>query len=115
RYGGDEFVAILPDTTLEEGMAVCEEIRKSIESTTFLEREWGFSMPPLHLRGVLSASIGVARHVPDPSSTANPDLEKSDLLRKADAAMYHAKSLGKNQVVVWTDAIRNAQMTALSD
>src|SRR5207253_7629557 len=37
RYGGDEFVMILPDTTLEKGVAICEDIRRTIESTTFLE------------------------------------------------------------------------------
>ena len=115
RYGGDEFVMILPETTLDEGLAICEEIRSSIEDTTFLEREWGFSMPPLHLRGIVSASIGIARHVPDPSSDVHTDVEKSELLRKADAAMYHAKSLGKNKVVVWTDDLRSAQMSALSE
>ena len=102
RYGGDEFVMILPETTVEEGLRLCEEIRHAIERTTFLEREWGFSMPPLHLRGILSASIGVARHQPNRDSTnASLEIEKSELLRRADMAMYHAKSLGKNQVVVW--------------
>jgi diguanylate cyclase (GGDEF)-like protein len=51
RYGGDEFVMILPDATLDEGVAICEEIRHTIEVTTFLERDWGFSMPALNLRG----------------------------------------------------------------
>jgi diguanylate cyclase (GGDEF)-like protein len=105
RYGGDEFVAILPDTGLDEGVRICEEIRKAIEATTFLEREWGFSMPPVRLRGVLSASIGIARHRPDTNTTLSLDIEKSELLRRADAAMYHAKSLGKNQVVVWSDSL----------
>lgn len=105
RYGGDEFVMILPETTLAEGLAVCEEIRMTIERTTFLEREWGFSMPPLNLRGILSASIGVASYVPDPSSDTSFEVEKSELLRRADIAMYHAKSLGKNQVVVWDESI----------
>src|SRR5438105_308879 len=45
RYGGDEFVILLPNTKLEDGMHVCEGIRHVIESTTFLDREWGFSMP----------------------------------------------------------------------
>jgi GGDEF domain-containing protein len=85
--------------------AVCEEIRDAVENTTFLEREWGFSMPPLHLRGILSASIGVARYVPDPGSTTSLDMERSELLRRADMAMYHAKSLGKNQVVVWDERL----------
>jgi GGDEF domain-containing protein len=58
-------------------------------------------MPPLHLRGILSASIGVARYIPDTTSTASLDIERSELLRRADMAMYQAKSLGKNKVVVW--------------
>src|SRR4030095_15834362 len=89
------------ETSLEEGMGICEEIRAAVENTTFLEREWGFSMPPLHLRGILSGSIGVARYIPDTTSTASLDIERSELLRRADMAMYRAKSLGKNQVVVW--------------
>jgi diguanylate cyclase (GGDEF)-like protein len=100
RYGGDEFVMILPDTSLERGLVLSEEIRYTIETASFLDREWGFSMPPLHLRGVLSASIGIAQHVPDANSQVPIDIEKSDLLRRADAAMYRAKGLGKNQVVI---------------
>lgn len=105
RYGGDEFVAILPETSLEDGVRICEEIRKAIEGTTFLEREWGFSMPPVRLRGVLSASIGIASHRADGETGVSLDIEKSELLRRADAAMYHAKSLGKNKVVVWNETM----------
>jgi diguanylate cyclase (GGDEF)-like protein len=114
RYGGDEFVMILPETTLEEGLRTCEEIRHAVEETVFLEREWGFSMPPLRLRGILSASIGVACYNPAETADASVELEKSELLRRADIAMYHAKSLGKNQVVVWDDTLA-AQGTQLSD
>jgi diguanylate cyclase (GGDEF)-like protein len=115
RYGGDEFVMILPETTLEEGLRVCEDIRQTIEGTTFLEREWGFSMPPLHLRGILSASIGVARYLPNRDSTTSFEVEKSELLRRADIAMYHAKSLGKNQVVVWDQSMLTTSASGLSD
>jgi len=100
RYGGDEFVILLPNTKLEDGMHVCEEIRRVIESTTFLDREWGFSMPPLHLGGLLSASLGIAQHIPAADVAESLEQEKSDLIRRADAAMYRAKSLGKNLVVV---------------
>ena len=100
RYGGDEFVIILPKTALDRGMEICEEIRGTIESTSFLEREWGLGNPPLHLRGVISASIGVAQHIPNRDSKDSIEHEKSELLRRADAAMYRAKSHGKNQVVV---------------
>ena len=116
RYGGDEFVMILPETSIDEGLRVCEEIRAAVEKTTFLEREWGFSMPPLHLRGILSASIGVARYVPDPASTDSLDMERSELLRRADIAMYQAKSLGKNKVVVWDpETLREASGHLSSD
>jgi diguanylate cyclase (GGDEF)-like protein len=103
RYGGDEFVMVLPDTPMEEALRICEEIRAAVASTVFLSREWGFSMSPLHLSGVLSASIGIARYTPDPSSQIPIELEKGELLRRADAAMYRAKSLGKNQSVVWNE------------
>ncbi|HKO55329.1 MAG TPA: sensor domain-containing diguanylate cyclase [Thermoanaerobaculia bacterium] len=109
RYGGDEFVMILPDTSVEQGLVICEEIRRTVAATTFLEREWGFSMPPLSLRGIISASIGLAQYVPDGSSTVPVEQEKSELLKRADAAMYRAKSLGKNRVVVYRageDAMR---------
>jgi diguanylate cyclase (GGDEF)-like protein len=115
RYGGDEFVMILPATSLDEGLRVCEEIRRTIESTTFLEREWGFSMPPVHLRGILSASIGIARFAPEAGSIASVDLDKNELLRRADVAMYHAKSLGKNKIVVWDEALMPAAGGELSD
>jgi diguanylate cyclase (GGDEF)-like protein len=105
RYGGDEFVMILPDTTLDEGLRICEEVRRTVEATSFLDREWGFSMPALHLRGVLTVSIGVARYIPGDPSAPSVELEKSELLRRADIAMYRAKSLGKNQVVVWDETL----------
>ncbi|HEY3054030.1 MAG TPA: sensor domain-containing diguanylate cyclase [Thermoanaerobaculia bacterium] len=100
RYGGDEFVMILPETTVDEGMKLCEEIRRTIAEHTFLAREWAYHMPPLHLAGIISASIGIAQHIPDAASTLSLDVEKNQLLKRADAAMYRAKSLGKNQVVV---------------
>jgi diguanylate cyclase (GGDEF)-like protein len=115
RYGGDEFVMILPDTTLDEGLEICEEMRRTISATSFLDREWGFSMPPVHIQGVLSASIGVARHTPNRNSNVSIDAEKNELLRRADAAMYQAKALGKNQVVVWDPTIFPDPRGELSD
>ncbi len=57
-------------------------------------------MPPVHLRGVLSASVGVAPYLPDAAATEGVEQQKNELLRRADAAMYEAKSRGKNCVVV---------------
>lgn len=100
RYGGDEFVMVLPETSLEKGVEICEVLRDAIASTTYLSGDWSFSMPALNLHGILSASIGIAQYIPDLKSNAPVDLEKNNLLRRADAAMYRAKSRGKNQVVI---------------
>ncbi|HKR65700.1 MAG TPA: sensor domain-containing diguanylate cyclase, partial [Thermoanaerobaculia bacterium] len=108
RYGGDEFVMILPNTTLEGGLAMCEEIRHTIATSTFLDREWGFSMPPIHLRDVLTASIGITSYVPHADDHTSIELAKNELLRRADVAMYRAKSLGKNRTVVWDPALTAA-------
>jgi diguanylate cyclase (GGDEF)-like protein len=100
RYGGDEFVVVLPNTTLDEGAAIAEEIRRGICDATFLQREWGLGMPPINISGVISASLGVAEHHTDAASNIPYEIEKSELLKRADAAMYRAKSLGKNRVVI---------------
>ncbi|HYC91583.1 MAG TPA: sensor domain-containing diguanylate cyclase [Thermoanaerobaculia bacterium] len=115
RYGGDEFVMVLPEATMEEALRVADEIRQAVESTVFLSREWGFSMPPLHLSGILSASIGIAVYTPDPAITSAVELEKGELLRRADAAMYRAKSLGRNQAVVWDETFLTSSGSSLSD
>src|SRR5581483_7506495 len=100
RYGGDEFVIILPNTTLDQAIVIAEEIRRTIAETTFLSREWALNNPPLHLHGIVSASIGIAEHIPTTDTSMLVEQEKSELLRRADSAMYQAKSQGKNQVVV---------------
>ena len=108
RYGGDEFVIVMAETTLDEGIRIGEEIRAAVAETTFLDREWALNNPPLHLKGILSASVGVAEYIPTSDSTLPVEQEKSDLLRRADAAMYCAKSAGKNRVVVSGDSPQNA-------
>jgi diguanylate cyclase (GGDEF)-like protein len=101
RYGGDEFVAVLPRAGVATGMRVAEEIREAVVHTTFLEREYGFGMPALNLSGVLSISIGVAVYQPGVASgDGTIDSKKNEILRRADAAMYEAKSLGKGRIVV---------------
>jgi diguanylate cyclase (GGDEF)-like protein len=100
RYGGDEFVIILPETSLEHGVEVAEGICNAIGRNSFLDHEYGFGLPALHLKNVLTASVGVARYSPTGSPSHNFDARKNDLLRRADTAMYEAKSLGKNRVVV---------------
>jgi diguanylate cyclase (GGDEF)-like protein len=98
RYGGDEFVIGLPATTLADGAAVAERVRAAIADATYLDREYGPDLPPLFLRGVITASMGVAAyHAGDWGGTVHD--RESILLRHADSAMYEAKANGKNCVV----------------
>jgi diguanylate cyclase (GGDEF)-like protein len=98
RYGGDEFVIVMSNASLREGVDAAERIRKAVEGGKFVTREYGFGLKPLNLENILTASVGVAHHKPVNNPKGN--LKKDDLLRRADAAMYQAKALGKNRVVV---------------
>lgn len=110
RYGGDEFVTILPSTSPEVALSVGEAIREIIETSSFLDRDYGFGLPALHLKGVISASIGVATYAPTGRMTSL-DVEKNRLLKRADAAMYQAKSDGKNRVALAPAEQQAAQTT----
>ncbi len=85
RYGGDEFVIVFPETPLPGGLIIAERIRHVIEATKFLESQ--------HIEARVSASIGIAAY-PESADDVRA------LISSADRAMYRAKTLGKNRVVV---------------
>lgn len=99
RYGGDEFVIVIPDTPAAEAMAIAERLRVDIESAVFCDSPGEIQPEPLFLSG-LGCSIGVAtlsRHVAREQSLA---VAKSQMLRLADSAMYRAKAAGRNRVML---------------
>jgi len=99
RYGGDEFVIVLPATPLQTGAEVAHDVRRAIAETSFVNRDYGYGLAALHLRGTLTASLGVATYDPAVDETDEPiELKKNHLLRRADNAMYRAKSDGKGRV-----------------
>ncbi len=84
RYGGDEFVVVLPETPLNGALAIAERIRKNVEDYEFVAQDLS-----IHL----TVSLGVA-NCPKHTMTAE------GLIKKADAAMYRAKELSKNSIKV---------------
>jgi diguanylate cyclase (GGDEF)-like protein len=78
RYGGDEFVIIMPRTNKHEASCAIERIRLLLSE---------------HFQGKMTGSFGIAE-------ISNKDIEGTELLAKADRAMYRAKSQGKNCIVL---------------
>jgi diguanylate cyclase (GGDEF)-like protein len=84
RYGGEEFVMLLPDTGREAAVGVCERMRVAISEIGLLDGE-----------RIVSASFGVAVFPEDA-----PDASR--LIRNADRALYRAKANGRNRVEVFS-------------
>ena len=84
RYGGEEFVVILPEATLQKACEIAERLRATVEKFPF---EYDRHTLPITI------SLGVAEM---DVSTQTPE----DLIKKTDAALYKAKQSGRNQVCV---------------
>ena len=82
RFGGEEFACLLPETTVRQAATVAERIRKAVETTTISWRDAPLSV---------TASIGVATMI-------DGRVDVQDLVGRADAALYVAKSSGRNCV-----------------
>jgi diguanylate cyclase (GGDEF)-like protein len=99
RYGGDEFVIILPGADAVRAVATAEELRRRISEHTFLAAATPEGRPALQLTNI-TASIGVASYHEHVASRGEAERRENALLRLADTAMYDAKHLGKDCVVV---------------
>jgi diguanylate cyclase (GGDEF)-like protein len=105
RYGGDEFVLLLPGCDVDKAIDVAEEIRAEIVGTTFCNAPGEIQPDPLHLRG-LTCSIGVATLKSHLADDLSLEEMKSALLRLSDTAMYIAKETGRNRTATAGQPVR---------
>jgi two-component system cell cycle response regulator len=85
RWGGEEFLVVMPETDLANAAAVAERIRVAVAKDSFTVRSSGEKL-------VVTVSVGVAAAI-----TGADD--RDQLLKRADDALYCAKSAGRNRVV----------------
>ena len=85
RFGGEEFIALLPSTSIETAYQIAERLRKKVQELWVYVEDFKVSV---------TVSVGICH-----SNDAKGSLDK--LLTQSDHAMYAAKGRGRNQVVVW--------------
>lgn len=88
RYGGEEFVLVLPETSLQFGLKIAERLRTQVSSCEFFYDSE---------RVQVTISIGI--------SLKQPSVARQEAFREADSALYRAKRQGRNQCVVFETAI----------
>jgi len=86
RFGGEEFAILFPDSRLADATAAVNAIQRQLEN-----KQWAVASTGERV-GAITASFGLARLLRDETG--------EDLIRRADAKLYEAKSGGRNRVVV---------------
>ena len=90
RYGGDEFVILMPETQAGEAAVLLERIRAGVQQVC------------LDQNVALTISCGIAESLPDRDKAA------SEMMRRADLALYEAKNAGRNCVKLWNKGMARA-------
>jgi diguanylate cyclase (GGDEF)-like protein len=88
RFGGEEFIAVLPQTDASLAHKAAERIRLAVEAL-LMPHEGSTTT------SVVTVSLGVA------SCRTRPDQAEAALISAADAALYRAKQAGRNRIATW--------------
>lgn len=89
RYGGEEFLIILPETSVEGAYAVADKIKAILG-----KKEWTIKGSGKHI-GQIKASMGIAQYQLNETG--------DQVIKRADEAMYHAKSTGRDRIVIHSE------------
>jgi len=82
RFGGEEFIIMMIDTTLDSTYNLCESIRKNLENSYLIDKD-----------KKITISIGISEFQPN-------DKNIDTIVKRADNALYKAKRTGRNRVVI---------------
>ncbi len=85
RYGGDEFVLLMPETAAVEALVLIERLREKVKKIKFADE------------ASTTISCGIAESSPDTEGATG------EIVRRADRALYEAKSAGRNCARIWQD------------
>lgn len=88
RFGGEEFVVLLPNTEVGPAMQRAEELRASVQALVAYDTDRS-QLRPSHM---VTISCGVSTCIP------SAEISRDELLTYADRALYHAKANGRNRV-----------------
>ena len=98
RWGGEEFILLLPGATQEDALAVAEQLRAGVAAVQLEVTRAGFGV---------TLSVGVA--------IGRPEDELEELTRRADRALYAAKASGRDRVVLAGREVGRAMQVAGSE
>ncbi|MBI3376971.1 MAG: diguanylate cyclase [Nitrospirae bacterium] len=84
RYGGEEFLIVLPDTDFDNTRSLAERIRENVKADMFLAADM-----PLHIH--ITISLGITR-------MTDGDRSIDDIIKRADEGLYKAKNRGRDRV-----------------
>ncbi|MFH1777422.1 MAG: diguanylate cyclase [Candidatus Omnitrophota bacterium] len=87
RYGGEEFAVILPETVIDKAKVVAEKIREAVENRVFVNPQTEAA-----IKDVVTISGGIAECI--------KHIDKEEFIKRADSALYLAKSEGRNKVCI---------------
>lgn len=88
RFGGEEFIAVLPATNAVDALIPAERLQKAVRDEIFSDGKGG------HFN--ITLSIGISQFYDN-------DKKSDDIIERADKALYHAKETGRNRIVSYED------------